>query len=51
MKYLRMINRLYQFNLVCLPEINTQLIYVTRNPDIIDLKNNKIKLKINWILK
>lgn len=47
-----MINRLYQFNL-CLPETNTLLhvIYVTRNPDIIDLKNNKIKLKINWILK
>lgn len=44
-----MINRLYQFNL-CLPETNTQLIYVTRNPDIIDLKN-KIKLKINRILK
>lgn len=45
-----MINRMYQFNL-CLTETNTQLIYVTRNPDIIDLKNNKIKLKINWIFK
>lgn len=39
-KYLRGINRLYEFNL-CLTETRMQLIYVTRNPDIIDLKTIK----------